>query len=265
LASQQEEQERVKAERQEIAQLETEPRATEAEERLEPSRQQNQGHERLEHEPQVPPAGPVAPSTFPEKSKLRPVAGIMTLLALVIGLGVVVAVYKRSTFEPMTPPSVSPRPSSDEQANEVKIGDKVFLRSGEGSYVITAQIARYNWPRLGNEGKVILTLLGNEPLRHGSVVQIQSLEQNLSGYDVLGTFADDHNCYYWKRSSNEKRQGWIIIKLDASNPVLHYGDKIYLVNVYYDNSRLTRNLQHGEYLTVDEGVDWWWVLEKSYF
>jgi hypothetical protein len=150
-------------------------------------------------------------------------------------------------------------------ANEAKIGDKVFLRSQQGSYVITAQISKYNWPRLGNEGRVVLTLLGNDPLRHESVVQIQSLEQNLNGNDVLGAFADNRNCYYWKRISNEKKQGWIIKKLDASNPVLHYGDKIYLVNVYYDNKFLAQNSEHVEFLTVDEGVDWWWILEKSYF
>jgi hypothetical protein len=148
--------------------------------------------------------------------------------------------------------------------NEVKIGDKVFLRSRQGSHVITAmQISGTNWPRLGNDGKVILTLLGNGPLRHGSVVQIQSLEQNLIGNDVLGAFATNGGCYYLKRESDEKKQDWIITKLDASNPVLYYGDKIYLVNVFYDNKLLTRNSQNGEFLTIDEGVDWWWVLEKT--
>jgi hypothetical protein len=150
-------------------------------------------------------------------------------------------------------------------ANEVKIGDKVFIRSQQGSYVITAQISKYNWPRLGNEGRVILTLLGAGPLRHRSVVQIQSLEPNLNGNDVLGAFADNRNCYYWKRGSDEKKQGWIITKLDTSNPVLHYGDKIYLVNVYYDNKLLTQNSEHGEFLTVNESVDSWWILEKTYF
>jgi TIR domain len=150
-------------------------------------------------------------------------------------------------------------------ANEVKVGAKVFLRSREGSYVIAAQAAKYNWPRPGNEGKVILTLLSNGPLRHGSVVQIQSLEQNLNGNDLLGAFTDSHDCYYWAHSYDEKKQGWIVNKLDASDPVLHYGDKIYLVNAYYDNKRLTQDSQNGVYLTIDEGVYWWWVLEKSQF
>ena len=147
--------------------------------------------------------------------------------------------------------------------NEIKIGDKVFLRSRQGSHVITAQMSKYNWPRLGNEGKVILTLLGNGPLRHGSVVQIQSLEGNLHDDDVLGAFAENQDCYYLKRGSNDAKQGWRIVKLDPSDPVLRYGDKIYLENVYFGNKRLTQDPERGDYLTIDEGVDWWWMLEKS--
>lgn len=147
-------------------------------------------------------------------------------------------------------------------ANEVKIGDKVFLHSQQGSYVITAQMSKYNWPRLGNEGKVTLTLLGNGPLRHGSVVQIQSLEDNLHDNDVLGVFAENQDCYYLKRGSNDERQGWRIVKLDPSDPVLHYGDKVYLVNVYA-NKRLTQDPERQDYLTIDEEAYWWWVLEKS--
>jgi hypothetical protein len=151
------------------------------------------------------------------------------------------------------------------QTSEVKPGDKVFLRSQEGSYVITAsQIAKYNWPRLGNAGKVILTLLGNGPLRHGSVIQIQSQEPNLNGNDVLGAFADSHYCYYSKRGIDDARQEWRIVKLDASNPVLRYGDKIYLVNVSSDNKKgLTKDSQSADFITVDEEMDWSWVLEKK--
>jgi hypothetical protein len=61
------------------------------------------------------------------------------------------------------------------------------------------------------------------------------------------------------------KQHWIIAKLDASNPTLFYGDKIYLVNAYYDDERLTQNSQNGNYLTIDKEVDWWWTLEKKSF
>jgi hypothetical protein len=150
-------------------------------------------------------------------------------------------------------------------ANEVKIGDEIFLCSRQGSYVITAmQISQINWPRLGNKDKAEkLTLLGDGPLRNGSVVQIQSLEQNLKGNNVLGVFADNLdnlNCYY----SDDKKQDWIIHKRSASDPVLHYGDRVYLENGHYPNKLLTQKAQNAEFLTLDEGVDWWWVLEKVF-
>jgi hypothetical protein len=110
---------RLEAERQqkeEQDRLETERRATEAKERLEAERRQKEQQERLEHEPQSPPPGPVTPSRSPGKRKLRPVVGIVMLLALVIGLAVGAVIYfgsprpspKSTTPEPMAQPSVSP-------------------------------------------------------------------------------------------------------------------------------------------------------------
>ena len=149
------------------------------------------------------------------------------------------------------------------ESKKVKFGDKFFLRSREGSYVIAAYIGKYNWPRLGKTGKVPLTLRGNGPVRHQSVVQIQSLENNLNGSDVLGAFPDTSICYYERRGYEDRNQSWIVAKIDVSDPVLRYGDKIYLQNVYYNNKRLTKHPQNTDYLAVEEGVDWWWVLEKE--
>jgi hypothetical protein len=84
-------------------------------------------------------------------------------------------------------------------------------------------------------------LLGNGPLRNGTVVQIQSLEDKLHDNNVLGALAENQNCYYWKRVFPDKKQDWEIAKLDASDQVLHDGDKLYLVNVYWHNERLTKN------------------------
>jgi hypothetical protein len=150
------------------------------------------------------------------------------------------------------------------ESKKVKVGDKFFLRSREGSYVIAAEIGKYNWPRLGKIGKVALTLRGNGPVRHQSVVQIQSLENNLNGSDILGVFPDISICYY-ERRGYDRNQSWIVAKIDASDPVLRYGDKIYLQSVYYGNKRLTKHPQSTDYLAVEEGVDWWWVLEKEQF
>ena len=77
-----------------------------------------------------------------------------------------------------------------------------------------------DWPRLGNERKVMLKLLGNGPLRNGSVVQIQSLEDNLhDDKNVLGALADNGNCYYEKNDPNKTEQSWIITKRVPSVPI----------------------------------------------
>jgi hypothetical protein len=82
-------------EREEKERQEAEHRESEATERLEAERLRKKEQERQETEPQSPPPG-LAPLTSPAKRKLLPVVGIMTLLALAIGLAVGTANYLRS-------------------------------------------------------------------------------------------------------------------------------------------------------------------------
>jgi hypothetical protein len=80
---------------------------TEARERLKPRHQQKEELERPKNEPQPPPSG--AAATSPGKRKLGPVAGIMTMLAVVIGLAVFAAIYLGS-------PQTSPKPTTSTEA-----------------------------------------------------------------------------------------------------------------------------------------------------
>jgi len=169
--------------------------------------------------------------------------------------------------------AIKPPPNS----NEVKIGDQIFLRSWDGSYVIAASSPNSNWPRLGKIGKVPLTLLGTEQVRNGGTVVIQSLEQHLKNGENVLAVADSRECYYQKLASDDARQEWKIEKVDATEPVLHYGEQFYLENVSFKNKRLGKDPQYrdanhitedqsgGEYLTIEEGVNWWWILEKKQF
>ncbi len=100
--------------REEKERLEAERREIEAKEHLDAKRQQKEEKELLERKPHSPPPGPGAPSTSPSKIKLRPVAGIVALLALVIGLLVGAAVYfgsQRPEPKPTTP-KAAVQPSS---------------------------------------------------------------------------------------------------------------------------------------------------------
>jgi hypothetical protein len=98
-----------RGQREEKERLEAERREIEAKEHLDAKRQQKEEKELLERKLHSPPPGPGAPSTSPSKIKLRPVAGIVALLALVIGLLVVYFGSQPPERKPTTPkPAVQP-------------------------------------------------------------------------------------------------------------------------------------------------------------
>jgi hypothetical protein len=206
--------------------------------------------------PSAPPIDPKPGRPHPHWTLREVLFLISRILVVVVPSVILVSVVRKIDNGKVSPPK---------GGIEVKIGDEVFLRSEQGTYVITAmQLSQINWPRLGNKDKVRLTLLGDGPLRNGSVVRIQSLEQNLQGNDVLGVVGDSLSCYYSKHESGDEKQDWIVHKRNGSDPVLHYEDGIYLENAYYRSKLLTKNPQNVEFLTLDEGVEWWWALEKVF-
>jgi len=78
---------------------------------------EREGKQCLEHEPQSPPPNPVALSTSSGKRRLRPVAVIMTLLALVISLAVGIAIYYG--FQRPSPKPTAANPSLKPTTPEV--------------------------------------------------------------------------------------------------------------------------------------------------
>jgi formylglycine-generating enzyme required for sulfatase activity len=105
-----------RGEREEKERLGAEQRQRDETERI-AQRREHEEQERLEHEPQSQPRSPVAPSTPPGKRKLRPMAGVMTLLALVIGL-VVGTIYfgSQRPQAKSTTPEVAVQPSAQPTA-----------------------------------------------------------------------------------------------------------------------------------------------------
>jgi hypothetical protein len=157
--------------------------------------------------------------------------------------------------------------------NEVKIGDEIFLRDRDGKYIVSlGSPSDNNWPGLAQTGKAPLKLLGNGQVRHGSLVRLQSLEHNLNQKNVL--LAASPACYYETDGFDVEKQEWKIEKLNASDQVLHYGDQIYLENVYFKNHRLsegppfedsnrTGGGQPETSLAIEEGALRWWKIEKK--
>lgn len=54
--------------------------------------------------------------------------------------------------------------------------------------------------------------------------------------DVLAAFSDSHNYYYWNDGYDDRQQGWRITKASGDRDLIHYGDEVYLTNVYYERS-----------------------------
>jgi hypothetical protein len=202
----------------------------------------------------------IAPPVTPEPSSKRHLFVISWILVVVI---IVASVLLVTALRNMDHSNV--QVENVNVGNEVKIGDQMFLRSWDGNYVIAASSGRSNWPRLKEIGKVPLKFLGTEQVRNGSKVRIQSLEQFPNGENVL-VAAENHRCYYQKRASDDAQE-WKILKVDATEPVLHYRDQFYLENVQFKNKRLGKDPDYQDEsgagcLTIKEDANWW-TLEKK--
>jgi hypothetical protein len=83
--------------------------------------------------------------------------------------------------------------------------------------------------------------------------------------NVLGAWADDHDCYYYSTNDAENygQQYWQVTSKDGrSGDPIRYGDRIYLSSncADYIGQRLTTD---GDYLTTAKGADEWWSIEPD--
>jgi alkaline phosphatase D len=95
-----------------------------------------------------------------------------------------------------------------DQNTVVKFGDTFYLKHQSGQYLVAVDRGRRNWPQLGNTGKVELQLIGGAgEVTSTSYIKIRTTEQVAANNDVLGAFADSHDCYYWKEGYDDAKQG----------------------------------------------------------
>ncbi|WDE06998.1 hypothetical protein SG34_008970 [Thalassomonas viridans] len=95
-------------------------------------------------------------------------------------------------------------------------------------------------------------------------LRIGSDERGLGSYNYLGAWKDSHDCYYFNiylRGEHAPKQQWQIQKVDQSEGPVKFGDKVYLVNQFFDNQRLSQDsrLGQGRWLTTRENGDYWIV------
>lgn len=156
--------------------------------------------------------------------------------------------------------------STVKQSQVVKYGDTLYLQHMTGRYMNTIIRSRYSFVRLEKTEAVKLEIVGEGEgeLTDGAIIQLKSTEENLGEHNVLGAFADRHDCYYWKEGYNQKKQGWRINKRNPDgDPKIHYDDQICLTNLHYKNQKLSRCTWFPGYVTTFTKANEWWTLKEE--
>ncbi|MEH1872924.1 LamG-like jellyroll fold domain-containing protein [Nostoc sp.] len=149
--------------------------------------------------------------------------------------------------------------------NTVKFGDTFYLKHATNQYLVGVDRGT-NWPQLGNTGKVTLQLVGNyenEVVRSQSRIKIKTTELATGNNNILGAFADSHDCYYSQDGYDENKQSWLIAKVSGEAGSIRYGEPIYLTNCSYSNQKLCADTSSVGYITTAENTKDWWILESA--
>ena len=137
------------------------------------------------------------------------------------------------------------------------------------SICVDLDVAAY-FPTLADSPPVVLSFVtqaADPPaqISNNAQVTIVSREPGLGARNMLGAWADSHDCYYYDEyfyGDNAAKEKWILQKLANADQPLRYGDQVYLVSVSYAGQRLTRDtrwLVGSGYLTTAAGGDYWTV------
>lgn len=164
-------------------------------------------------------------------------------------------------------------------SDAIKFGDTIYLEHMSGRYITASDPGtnnRYDWPRLGGGDKVKFEIVGNSEgeLTDGSIIKLKSTELKLGDRNLLGAFADSHDCYYWSDCKQTKKfweitfkeakQNWRISKKDRNGDnTIRYGDEVYLTNLHYKNQRLSRDSWYDGYITTVPYANEWWTIKAE--
>jgi hypothetical protein len=168
---------------------------------LEAERYRLEEQDRSSHVFRSLPSLPVAPPTSPDKGRLRLLVGVLTLLTLVIGLAVGVALYLGLSRPSATPAPVAaapPRPAQSPSVTPAPVAAAIPRRARTGTLGTAFPVYVAS---LGNSEIVKLDTDGNQT--------VFSSGGNLSGPDGLA-FDASGNLYVANQCNNA------IVKLDAN-------------------------------------------------
>ena len=137
----------------------------------------------------------------------------------------------------------------------------LHLLGSEGMYVGPAETyLGKRYPTASTELAAPLTFwgAGNGPVHHGDQVNILTTEQP-GVPNILGQWSTTA-AYYWTATDDDYER-WTIQKRDPSDPTVHYGDDICIVNKSYGQSLQPywSNVYRGNFLTTASGAYYWRV------
>lgn len=176
----------------------------------------------------------------------------------------------------------------------VRWGESLRLRNANGQYLTTAyrtmkaagggsvfpesvmgicvDLGIGAWfPRVRAGEPVVLSFVTQSAdppgqIDHNARVMIVSREAALGPRNLLGAWADSHDCYYddeYLDGDSSQKQKWIVQNHARPNQPLRYGDQVYLYNAFYQGQRLTRDdrlvVRGDGWLTTDKDGDYWTV------
>lgn len=148
----------------------------------------------------------------------------------------------------------------------VKFGDTFYLKhQSSKQYLVNVDRGRRNWPKLSNTGRVTLQIVGGEGavIANNSFIKIKTTEDETFNNDILGAFADSHDCYYWKDNYDDGKQSWRITKASGNAGPIYYDESVYITNVSYHDQRLALDTKNQDYITTVENAGDCWILEST--
>ncbi len=175
----------------------------------------------------------------------------------------------------------------------VRYGDSLLLKNQNGQYLsscyatvkiagggsvipdsvmsicVDLDVAAY-FPTLRDSPAAVLSFVtqATDPpaqISNNAQVTIVSREPGVGAKNMLGAWADSHDCYYddeYFAGDKAAKEKWILQKLANPDQPLRYGDQVHLVNVSYAGQRLTRDTRRlvgSGYITTADGGDFWTV------
>ncbi|MDF5707296.1 MAG: hypothetical protein PUP90_06345 [Nostoc sp. S4] len=104
---------------------------------------------------------------------------------------------------------------------------------------------------------------GNGEVQANSHIKIRTTESAIGNNNVLGAFADSHDCYYWQDGYDQDKQSWQITKADGDASPIRYGDRVRITNISYTNQSLAADTKYDGYITTVENAGDSWILAPA--